>query len=458
MKRWFLPLLAVLLLINTGCGPSDPMVSDAPSSAPTASGDVPTYAGSTDFDWDRYRDVRITIMWQATDSTQESIVEDFAKPAVAAVADQCGLKVRWVENPNSNYASLAASGQLADIWFSNVSMDMIEAGILLDLTPYLSVDSYLADMYRYPELNVFRDRIWALSSGVDSFYNGVLYYNTEQFEKAYVESIDTYDKFLDSCLDLHDEGYGGLVLDFGRNSVYSRFLWQNTVISEDPDVYRALLAGDPDAFLNPAFEGAFAQYRTLCDDGLLTVLPMDDAVAAFLQGSCSMIYVDSWKNADIWLEITKAETAEDVDIPEIGVAWWPSNNPDYPTGSYIAGWGSPLSGWCAKADTEYPELAVELIKVIVSAEAARHLAFGLETNHVQDGVPVPVNALEARRCELRATVGEFLPGWQQNTVDAETFYTFCEIMAQVGDPEQDVDLPELVSEMDVAWRSNTFFD
>ncbi|MBR2716119.1 MAG: hypothetical protein IKD79_00085, partial [Oscillospiraceae bacterium] len=154
-------------------------------------------------------------------------------------------------------------------------------------------------------------------------------------------------------------------------------------------------------------------------------------------------------NGNVWSQTQEAGM-------DVGVAWWPSDNADYETGAYIAGWGSPLSGWSGNAATEHPELIVEVIKVICRAEAARHLAAGLGTNHVQDGSPTPANDLEAARFELRANVGEFLKCYWQNTIDAATGTVFQDTL-KTAISEDNVETADLVAELDAAWQANTFF-
>ncbi len=454
MKKLLALLLAlVLVLALAACG-EKPASDDAASGG--SGGSVPAgYTGSADFDWSAYKGVDFQIMWQESDSTQIEIVKDYAMPAIQEIADEYGINFEWVGNVDSSYTTLAATGELADVWFGNVTLEMIQADIMLDLTPYLTVDSYMEDTFTTPSFYYFNGVIWSLSTGVDSFYNGVLYYNKAMFEDAGItaDDINTYEGLVEACATLAAKGYGGITLEGGDNTAYSRFLWQNTVIGEDPDAYKAILDGAKDAFQNDAIVASFQQFRTLHDAGYcgqaVNARSTEDAIAQFAAGDYAMLYVDSWQNGAVWDQTQAAGL-------DVGVAWWPSNNADYETGAFIAGWGSPLSGWCAKADTEHPELAVEVIKVINRAEAARHLAAGLGTNHVQDGAPTPANDLEAQRFELRANVGEFLKGWTQNTVDNATLTEFHIVMDSVCS-DDNVDLEALVADMDAAWQDNTFF-
>ena len=203
-----------------------------------------------------------------------------------------------------------------------------------------------------------------------------------------------------------------------------------------------------------AYVASLANPRAFIDAGYtpsaLNVQDEAASIANFTSGDYAFLYSPSWNNVAIW-DQTQA-TGFDV-----GVYWWPSANPNYETGAYIAGWGSPLSGWCAKADTQYPELAVEVIKVINRAEAARHLNAGLGTNHIQDGTPTPANDIEAQRFELRANVGEFLKGFWQNSVDGSCSRIFSDTLTSVlsEDPQ---DFEASIAELDAAWQANTFFD
>ena len=453
MKKLIAILLAlVLVLALAACG-EKPAGGDAANNGGGSAGDVGDYTGSADFDWSKYKGVDFEIMWQESDDTQISIVKEYAMPALQEIADEYGINFTWVGNVDQSYTTLAATGELADVWFGNVTMEMIQSDIMLDLTPYLTVDSYLEDTFTTPSFYYYNGVIWALSTGVDSFYNGVLYYNKALLEANGITDISTYDKLAEALATLNAAGVGGLT--FCNGVWYNRFLWQNALVSVNPEAYLALLGNDKDVFTT--YHDDVVQSWTNMEDFIaagytphaMNVHETADAIAEFAHGDYAFLYTDSWQNGNVWNQTQEAGV-------DVGVAWWPSDNASYETGSYIAGWGSPLSGWCAKADTEYPELAVEVIKVINRAEAARHLAAGLGTNHVQDGEPTPANPLEAARFELRADVGEFLKCYWQNAVDSATGTVFKDTLLTVIS-EDTIDTDALISDLDAAWRSNTFF-
>ena len=479
MKKIIALLLAlVLVLALAACGekPADTGDDAAPAGDDAASGDdaaagddaaggddaasgddaaAPAgYTGSADFDWSAYSGVDFEIMWQETDDTQIQIVKEYAMPALQEISDEYGINFTWVGNVDQSYTTLAATGELSDVWFGNVTLDMIQSDIMLNLTPYLTVDSYLEDTYATPGFFFFNGNIWSLSTGVDSFYNGVLYYNRTLFAECGIEDdLSTFDKMVAACETLMANGYMGLTISWGP---WQHFGWSDAVLSVDVEAYRALISGDKTAFAvyGDAFAGSFDEIRTLLLGGYtpaaLNVHETADSIADFTAGDCGMLYVQSWNNGSV------QKGAEETGF-DVGVAWWPVSNTGYQTGDYISSWGSPLSGWCAKADTEYPELAVEVIKVINRAEAARHLAAGLGTNHVQEGTPTPTNDVEAQRFELRANVIEFMTNWNETTCDATTFTEFKDVV-NTSLSEDDVDTADLVARLDAAWQTNTFFD
>jgi len=454
-----------------------------------AAPDIPDsgeYAGSEDFDWAAYEGVTVDIMWQDTDDTQRDIMK-YVMEDVGELSAGYGFRVNWIGNRgDADYTSLAATGTLADIWFSNVTMEMLQAGIVLDLTPYVTVDDYLYDLYADPDLLYFRDHVWALSTGVDSRYSGVLYYNKDIFTQVGVEELETYTDLVDALRWIHEAGYGGLTFDGGNQSVYTRFLWQDTLTSVDPAACMAVLNGQEDAFENPSVADSFRQILELGEAGWLgsdiAYRSAYEALTQFASGEYAMLYTNSWNSALVmsWVSgaaleeeqgaavsVTQEEKDDEKDEEEerfkpgnfeIGVALWPSANEQYPTGSYLTGWGSPLSGWSVNADTEYPELAVEIVKVIVNAEAERHLNAGYETNHMQEEIPVPPDSLEAQRFLLLEEVGTMLPNWNQNAADADVVNAFCEALSAAIHAEAGPDPQAILREMQGAWEENTFFD
>ena len=178
-----------------------------------------------------------------------------------------------------------------------------------------------------------------------------------------------------------------------------------------------------------------------------------DAFMQFVGGSFAMLYTNSWSTDSIIAYIAASETPF-----EIGVLLWPSDNDNYRSGEYLTSWGSPLSGWNVSADTEYPELAVELAKLICAAESRRHLNVGYPTNHVQDGTPIPPNSLEAHRLMLMEDVSVYVPNWNQNAADNDTVTAFNAALNEALNPDSGKDIATVIAEMDAAWRENTFFN
>ncbi len=465
MKKLLSLLLAFAMLFAlAACGAADDDAADDAAADDAAADDAAADDAAADdaaddaaadgFDWAAYEGVEVAIHWQESDSTQIDIVENFAMPAVQAIADEYGFTVEWSGLGEASITQLAATGSLPDIWFGSVTLEMIESDVMLDLAPYLTADTYLEDNYLSPDFYYFNGNIWSLSTGVDAFYNGALYYNKGILEECGVAEADlaTYEGLVAACEKIAAKGYVPLTFEGARGGVMTRFFWQNCVISVDPDAYTAIIDGAANAFSNSAIEASLAQVRDLADAGYTGVAvaarSTEDAIAAFGFGEAAMLYCDSWQNVAI--------TDAIADEFECGVAWWPSANADYETGYMIAGWGSPLSGWCSKADEENPELIVELLKVINKAEAARHLAAGLGCNHFQEGSPEPANEIEALRLELRESVGSFVKGYNQNSMDATANTVMSDVLngflAEDAGPVADY-----AAQMEAAWADNTFF-
>ena len=461
MKRYLSLLIALCMALSlAACG--NAADGDSADSAPDANpGEYVSsgeYTGSADFDWSVYEGVTVDIFWQDSDNTQRDIMNNYVIPDIDAVAKEHGFTVNWTaKSGDTDYLSLAASGSIGDIWFSGISMEMIEGGVILDLTPYLEVDTYLEDTYSDPADLYFNNHVWCLSTGIDKVYSGALYYNKTIFGELMIDGIETYDDLYDALTWCVDAGYEGLTFDTVDNSVYSRFLWQDTLISVDPEAAVDFAYGGEDAFLNPAVESAFMQIRELDSAGLLGISigtrSAADAFAQFAGGSFAMLYTNSWSTDRLIANIATSEAPF-----EIGVLLWPSANDGFDTGEYLTSWGSPLSGWNVSADSRYPELAVELVKCICAAEARRHLTVGYPTNHVQDGSPIPPNSLEAERLMLMEDVRVFVPNWNQNAADNDTVTAFEAILNDVLNPGSGKDIPAILTEMDAVWRENTFFD
>ena len=265
-------------------------------------------------------------------------------------------------------------------------------------------------------------------------------------------SLATWDGLVAAFEKLAAAGIQPVTMPCDGNTL-GQFVISNQIIANNVDDYRAFLNGDKTATSGEGYINALNQFRSLIELGYCGVganaLGMSDAISAFGYGEAAFRYRPSWNNPAI------VEAAADEFT--IGLMWHPVVTDAYTQGTYVAGWGSPLSGWAVNAATEDPVLTVQVCKEICKAEAARHLNAGLGTNHVQDGAPTPQNYIEEERFVLREGVTEYLNGWWQNTMDNACITEWTQAFTGLA-ADEEVDVDAIVAQFDAAWQANTFFD
>lgn len=392
-----------------------------------------------------YEGKHIEIMYN-TDDTWTDIVDNYAKDAVAEAFP--GLDVEFVPIADVGYETLASVGDLPDIFFGTVSDALVEAEAVMDLHPYLK--DWLADNFKNPDFyNDSQGRTWAVGSGTDTFYTSVYYYNKDVFAELNLSAPQSFEEFKNVCQTLVDAGYE-VPLSHSYWSI-SLFWLEQAIVSYDPEAYADLMANKTD-FNDPRIRAAVANIQEIMDMGALgkgvAEKDLTASISEFVEGNAPILATMCWNSGAV-----AGNTSFDV-----GVFYFPTANENVANGTAYTCWGSFLNGWAVNAKTEDPELTVEVLKVLVDAEAHRNFDNGLITNYVVEGNVQFANDLDAERYELFKKVESWGTAFYPNALDSNALSEYYDVLTEWLADDSTMDADGFCDAMQTVWENNTFFE
>ncbi|MCF7933198.1 MAG: extracellular solute-binding protein [Spirochaetia bacterium] len=262
-----------------------------------------------------------------------------------------------------------AGGEAIDltIYWPNQIGTFVEAGMVLDLTPYLDADPAWKDRWLDGalEIGTYNDKIYGVPS--DSVYPMFLA-NKSIFAEAGLEVKDSYtwDEFeaVLAQLDANTEAF-----PLSVNMQWGTWLVRNGLIQiwDDEEELRSFIAGDV-SFLDPRVKEMFENVKGLYDNNYLypgesaLVATRDQTLAAFVQGKAALLATVN--------SLAQGDSKAVGDAFDVAVVSWPSMNDDM---DYTLG---GASGWFIPSNTKHPDLAVDMLKYITSEESVQIMVDG----------------------------------------------------------------------------------
>lgn len=381
-----------------------------------------------------------------TDATWTDIVDNYAKAAVAEAFP--GLEVVFTPLQDVPYETLAAVGELPDIFFGTVSSALMESGCVLDLRPYMS--DWLNENFTNPNFyNDSKEHVWAVGSGTDTFYTSVYYYNKDVFADLGLSAPQTFEEFKNVCQTLVDAGWEIPV----SHSYWSASLFwlEQAIVSYDPQAYADLMANKTD-FNDPRIRAAVANVQEIMDMGALgkgvAEKDLTASISEFVEGDAAILATMCWNSGAV---------AGQTDF-DVGVFYFPTANAEVANGTAYTCWGSFLNGWSVNAATEDPELTVEVLKVLVDAEAKRNFDNGLITNYIVEGDVQFANDLDAERYELFKKVENWGTAFYPNALDSDALGGYYDALTLWLADDSTMDADGFCDAMQTVWENNRFFE
>ena len=267
--------------------------------------------------------------------------------------------VGWGEYLSSLSAMMGA-GEPPDVFLTNQGGDLwgvAQAGEVMDLTPYLDADNgkWRKEMYDYiPGLLSWDGRVYAIAASLNNLQ---LMVNRDLLKQHGLREPETTDDLIAMVKELKGTGVAPVAFAtadlWGAVDLFMVFVHQQGGgdIASKADFGEARWSG------NPVFIKAMETIKELTDAGVFlegasAMNYHEDALPVWIQGNTIML----WPGGNFMIQ----------DIPgdmDADAMWFPV----IPGEKRVLTGGTALV-WCASSKTEYPELAIDLLKELTTQE------------------------------------------------------------------------------------------
>lgn len=271
-------------------------------------------------------------------------------------------------------------------WGGGILKEYVDAGNVEDLTPYLEEDPEWRDRFFPNVLQTasFDDKVYGLP--LNGMQPVVLYYNKDVFAEAGVEPPETYDDLLSLVDTFREQDITPISL--GGASKWPNLMYEQYLVDRigGPEVFQAVLDGEPDAWSDPTFIEANTKIQELVDAGAFPdnfssiAYDTGQATALLYTGQAAMHVMGGWDYASVL-----SSAPEFIEEGKLG--WVP-----FPTVSGGAGdpaniAGNPSNFYSLNADSDAKDVAIDYLKnEMMSEEYVQGLLDG--------GAVPPINGLE----------------------------------------------------------------
>ena len=298
--------------------------------------------------------IRMLHYWGDTDADvssrylKEILEEEFPKafPDVELIQDTCDN-----ETYKNKIKILMASDEQPDIMFSyggGFMKSFVDAGKVLPLDDYMD-DFYKEHMKTDMQENfIFDGQQYGTCC---TYWTGVLYCNQELFDQAGAEIPETYEGLLESVKKLRSVGIEPIALGMVNKWPGQQWINNFTIQIGGAEHYKEMARGE--ASLNDPILAEAANLienliteNAFCSD--MYKLTSGEAEELFLSGGAAMIYIGSW-----FTTFAEERIGDNLKVAKMPVVPGAKYTEDYH--------GGGVNGWIASADTEYPELAANIV-------------------------------------------------------------------------------------------------
>lgn|GEM_PF-3663264 len=430
-----LSLSLCLLLLAAGCGKSSEKDSGTEVST---NAEKESKGGAT-----------ITIAYAEADSTQVEVMEDYVKPALEEAFPDITFEYTGITTDKAEaLKTMSATGELTDIYCSDSGIyeTLLLAGDFVDLAPYLEADNWVEENYYNPQLLYSGDTLYNITCGQNDYYTPVIYYNGELFEEYGLSKPTTMEEFLNVCKVLKDND----IYPMTTSTTFASYFMMDALISSyNPEALNELHSREID-WTDDSIKEALKVFDELKEMGAFSPDSASkgdsDCLAEFANGTVAMWPTMSWYNFNV--------AEGEVDFTT-GTFNWPSGNDEYPTDYQQLNWGSVYGGWAVNPDASDVDTSIEVLKVILKAEAQRHADNGLSENFIVEGAAEPTNPVEIARMESYNKATEYRTLLFVTGMDAATTSEFTTYMSMMVSDDTGYLSENFIKDFSPAWEANT---
>ncbi|MCD9023504.1 extracellular solute-binding protein [Cohnella sp. NL03-T5] len=386
-----------------------------------------------------------------TDEARNNIMEKFIKPNIEAALPDVEVEFEPGGGGGdfvNKMKTYNASGDLPDVWYgdSTLAPPIMEAGNLLDLTPYVTKDHFI-DKYSVPDALKAKDgKVYALSSGSDTYFTPVIYYHVDMFEKAGVQIPKTFDELVKAAQTLKSKGFVPISTPGKGGWSTTVFLFQNMVQIGDPQAMADLVTNKTD-FNNPSIKAGLARVEQLAKSGALPEgvanLDYGPAKELFTSKKAAMYMMMTWELPDL---------AKD---PTVDFFPFPAASDKYDSAKVAQFWGAPLNGYSVNAKSKNVEQAVKVAEFLAMADAKYFESTGAPVA-LKTGNPTgELQPLMKKFLDWYNAVPTKIASYSINAQDAKVAAEFATLGQNLLTGQYTSD--QFVKDFDKTWKENTWF-
>lgn len=244
-------------------------------------------------------------------------------------------------------------------WGGGILESYVDAGEVLDLTPYLEENPAISERYiqSVAQNGIIDGKTYALPNNYTQPV--LLYFNKEVFEQVGAEVPKTWDELLALIPVFNEAGIAPLSL--GGQSKWPNLMWLAYLVDRigGPEVFENVLAGTPGAWSDPAVIEALTKIQELVDaggfiDGFSSIAADTNADQALLYtGRAAMMLHGAWVYSSI-----KADAGDFTSSGKLGYAPFPTVEGGIGDPGNVT--GNPSNFWSisSKATPEQQKIAV----------------------------------------------------------------------------------------------------
>ena len=395
--------------------------------------------------------VKLRLMSVSTDQNQTDILEKYIKKNLETTFPNFEIQYEpggGGEDFGNKLKTYNASGDLPDVWYSatDTAVAIINAGNILDLTPYIKNDGFF-EKYQVPEALIHTDgKIYAIGSGADTFFVPAIFYNKKIFADNGLTVPSNWTEFDALCKKLVSKKIVPISV-MGKGGWAPRnFLMQTMIQMQDPQIMLDLLQNKTD-FANPAIMKALDRIDYMADNKFFPAgvanLDYGPSLEMFTSGKTAMFGGFSWEVGNL-----KSN-------PDIGMFYWPTANTRYASQDVIQFWGSPLGGYAVNPDSKHVAEAVKFAEYCALMEAKFYAEQGAQLN-LRTGIDIESDEpLVVRNNELYNNTTLKIPTLMLNAMDTKTAAEFSSY--GVNFLTGDYSAEEFVEDFNSIWQQNTWF-
>jgi xylobiose transport system substrate-binding protein len=279
------------------------------------------------------------------------------------------VKVKLIGVPGTNYSdklrAVMGTPNAPDVFFNwgqGSIKPYVDAGRLLDLTPYLNSDPSFKNSFIPAVLDAGKINGKYYGIPMRGTQPVILFYDKALFSKYGLQPPKTYSDLLGVVSTFKSKGITPIAL--GGVDTWTELMWLEILLDRTagPSVFTRIESGDKSAWGDPAMLKTAQEVRQLIDEGAFgthykSIGYVDGAAPKlFSSGKAAMHLMGSW---EYWTQLSDNPTFAKQNMGYLAFPTIPggAGNPDDVV-------GNPTNYWSVNAHTKYKSAAVAFLKLM----------------------------------------------------------------------------------------------